>query len=359
MAASTFSRKRPYNPFEVVVLEHGCRDVETLESPYTETGSRDALLKDRAEIKILRTWRDEGRADVGQHENEIDFEISGVTPAMANLFRRVMMTHIPTVAVDIALFHANDSVVFDEALAHRLGLVPLAVDADKLSPVVAGKGINTTAPDPLTTLRFELDVVAPRDNYPVYSKDFKWVPLEGGPVFATPPAPVHDKIMLTKLMKGHRLKVTMFAIRGTGEQHAKWAAVGGCTFKPAPIVRVVPGHPKAVGEAAEFIANRCPGKVFDIEDAVLTVADEAGCSMCRECIRGDVAHTAPSPVELGVHKSRFIFHVESVGIYTSASLFARALRAYASCLRQLSQDVGHSYPQPLVENTDIMKEDYL
>ena len=30
-----------YNPEEIIVQEHGCRDVETLESPYTETANKE------------------------------------------------------------------------------------------------------------------------------------------------------------------------------------------------------------------------------------------------------------------------------------------------------------------------------
>ena len=99
--------------------------------------------------------------------------------------------------------------------------------------------------------------------------------------------------------------------------------------------------------------------MFDIEDGVLAVKNADACTMCRECIRGDVSHTNPTPVELGLSKDRFIFHVESVGVYKAEQLFTMAARVYAQKLRQHQTAVAHAYPVDQEENIDITKEDYL
>eukprot|EP01060_Flectonema_neradi_P022430 TRINITY_DN30670_c0_g1_i1.p1 TRINITY_DN30670_c0_g1~~TRINITY_DN30670_c0_g1_i1.p1 ORF type:complete len:345 (+),score=50.09 TRINITY_DN30670_c0_g1_i1:40-1074(+) len=342
-----------YNPEEIIVQEHGCRNVETLESPYTETSKKDrSQIKDDPKIKILKKWRS-SRKDVGEKEDEIDFELRGTSPAIANLLRRTMMMEIPTVAIDIVLIHYNDGVVFDEALSHRLGLIPLDVDANLLKRTTTS--VDPANPDATSVIKFTLDVTATRDNYQVYSSDLKYQPLSGCPAFATPPKPVHDKILIAKLAKGHRVKVTCFAIVGTGALHAKWSPVGTATYKPIPIVRPKPSIPIA---EAEFIKNRCAANVFDIEDGHLIAKNPTECTMCRECIRSDIDLSAKH-VDLGLEKNNFLFHVESVGVYPAQEIVTRAMRIYATHLRNLATQVRYAWPSTIVECTDPGQEDYL
>ncbi|KAJ9449772.1 DNA-directed RNA polymerases I and III subunit rpac1 [Diplonema papillatum] len=259
---------------------------------------------------------------------------------------------IPTMAIDLAVFYDNDGVIFDEALAHRLGLVPLDVDAD-LFEFCSGD-INTTHPDPKCVLKFALNITADRDNYQVYSSDLIHIPLEGAPALETPPAPVHKKILLTKLAKGQCIKCLCFAIKGTGNQHAKWSPAACVSYKPQPIVRV---QGKVSGKPAERLVKLCPGKVFDIEDGFLQANRPLQCTMCRECIRTDDEEEIH--IELGLKKYSFDFHVESIGVYPVAALFAKAARLYASHCRQMIHEVENSWPSTMVENNDPSKEDYL
>eukprot|EP01061_Rhynchopus_euleeides_P011841 TRINITY_DN21425_c0_g1_i1.p1 TRINITY_DN21425_c0_g1~~TRINITY_DN21425_c0_g1_i1.p1 ORF type:complete len:359 (+),score=112.00 TRINITY_DN21425_c0_g1_i1:82-1158(+) len=348
--------KRVYKPGEIIVHEYGCKNVGTLESPYTETGSGAALLKDAPQFTMLKKKRS-NRNDVPANEESLEFELSGVSPAVANLFRRTMLMEVDTVAVDVVVIHENDGAIFDEALAHRIGLVPLNVDADLVSPVV-GK-VNTGLVDPQTTLKFIIDVKADRDNYPVYSSDLVYTSTEGSPAFPETPAPVHKRILLAKLAKGNRIRAECYAIKGCGEQHAKWSATAAVSYKPQPTVNVVASSPNARGESAAFISTRCPGKVFDIEDGDLVSRRPQDCTMCRECIRSDHPQTNPSPVELGLEKTRFRFLIESIGVYTCEDIFRRAMVKYAAKLRGLSKEVQTSWPTQLTEQLDPSREDYL
>lgn len=56
------------------------------------------------------------------------FEIRGIEPPLANALRRIMIAEIPTMAIEKVEMWQNTSILPDENLAHRMGLVPIAVD---------------------------------------------------------------------------------------------------------------------------------------------------------------------------------------------------------------------------------------
>lgn len=60
-----------------------------------------------------------------QKENELEFDMIGVTPAFANAFRRIMICEVPSMAIEKVHISNNTSIIQDEILAHRLGLIPL------------------------------------------------------------------------------------------------------------------------------------------------------------------------------------------------------------------------------------------
>lgn len=59
---------------------------------------------------------------------EMEFDMIGVRPAIANAFRRLMLSEVPTMAIEKVYIYNNTSIIQDEVLAHRLGLIPLRAD---------------------------------------------------------------------------------------------------------------------------------------------------------------------------------------------------------------------------------------
>ena len=71
-------------------------------------------------------------------EDDIEFDLIGVDASIANALRRIMLAEIPTMAVEHVFIMQNNSIIQDEVLAHRVGLIPILVDAKGFEYAPAG-----------------------------------------------------------------------------------------------------------------------------------------------------------------------------------------------------------------------------
>lgn len=63
--------------------------------------------------------------------NTIQFELLNTDITVANALRRIIISEVPTLAIDIVEIEENTSALHDEFLAHRCGLIPLvSTDVD-------------------------------------------------------------------------------------------------------------------------------------------------------------------------------------------------------------------------------------
>jgi DNA-directed RNA polymerases I and III subunit RPAC1 len=63
----------------------------------------------------------------------LEFEMLNIDPSIVNSLRRILISEVPTVAIEHVFVIDNTSEMAEEVLAHRLGLVPLTVDAEDLA----------------------------------------------------------------------------------------------------------------------------------------------------------------------------------------------------------------------------------
>lgn len=65
--------------------------------------------------------------------DRIEFDLVGVDASIANALRRILMAEVPTVAIESVYVWNNTSIVVDEVLSHRLGLVPLKIEPENVT----------------------------------------------------------------------------------------------------------------------------------------------------------------------------------------------------------------------------------
>ncbi len=134
-----------------------------------------------------------------------------------NTLRRVFTHEVPIMAVSKVEFKQNTSALYDEVIAHRLGM--LALKTDLKSYNIPKKGDEESA---ATHLKMTLKATGPKTVYAsdIKSKDSKIVP-------------VHPETPVVKLLEGQEIELTATAHLGYGKEHAKWnAGLAHYYFKP-------------------------------------------------------------------------------------------------------------------------------
>ena len=232
----------------------------------------------KPKIKILKSEQD-----------SIEFQLYNADLSFANSLRRIIISEVPTMAIDMVQVTENTSPLFDEFVVHRLGLVPLkSDDIDNYNfPLNCSckEGCDKCKVDYDIMVKCDenckgdtLDVTA-EDIIPK-KKDIKVVPVK-----------YDDPIVITKLKKGQSINMTLTAKKGIGKMHAKWSPVCTCVMKQIPKVEMLNmdgdnflEHLSSEDKIA--FCQACPSKVFKYDEnkdeIIIDKPDK--CTYCEECL---------------------------------------------------------------------------
>ncbi len=256
-------------------------------------------------------------------ERKAKFILKNSSPAMANALRRTLLSDIPKMAIDKVEFHLGpimyddkeyESVtpLFDEIIAHRLGMVPVPTDLNLFCPqsecVCGGEGC------PNCTIMYSLNKIGPCT---VLSGDLE--PL------GNPDLRVKDEfIPIVELTDGQAVLIYATAVMGTAKTHVKWQVANGVGYKYLPVVEVDEGM--ASDEEVLKCADICPKKVFEVEGGKLVVRNPLECSLCRACTdrlgeRGGITVTGDD--------TNFFFKFETDGSLTAQQALDKAVEILA------------------------------
>ena len=233
--------------------------------------------------------------------------------AFANSLRRAMKSLVPIMAVDYIDFYMNTSYLYDEILAHRIGLVPIKTDLEKFNMpdkcVCGGEGC------PNCQVSFRLNIEGPKL---VYSGDF----VSDDPETI----PVYDNIPLVELDEGQQLMLEAVARLGTGKEHVKWQPVSACTYRIIPEITI-----SEACNVCEDCVEACPRNVFEVEEGRIVVKRPEECSMCMECV--EVCEEGAIDVS---ETNRFLFNVEGIGALPVNRVLIEALKILKSKAEELT-----------------------
>ncbi|HTY91107.1 MAG TPA: DNA-directed RNA polymerase subunit D [Methanocella sp.] len=244
------------------------------------------------------------------------FIISETTPAFANAIRRSMLADVPKMAIDYVDIYDNTSVMFDEMLAHRMGLIPIRTNLEmyRLREECDCKGEGCA----LCQVTYTLSAEGP---CMVHSRDMKSSDPET--------VPADDNIPIIELKDGQKLVLTAVARLGRGKEHAKFQPVCPPGYKYVPVVEI---NDKC--DSCKQCVEQCPRGVFAVDKGKVVVDNPLNCSMCELCLEAcDLG-----AIKLSTDNSAFIFTVETDGSFSAQEIITRAadsVRAKAAGLNEV------------------------
>lgn len=257
-------------------------------------------------------------------ERSAAFLLEGVEPAIANAIRRTLIADVPKLAIEDVEFHLgpirgedakeyeSTAPLFDEIIAHRIGLIPLPTDPKlfvprQTCPSCGGEGC------PNCTVIYSLNKRGPAM---VYSGDLEPI---GDPKFK----PVDPGIPIVKLGEGQALLVYATAQLGYGRDHAKWQATQAVGYKYAPVVKI--DNKKMDPE--KFPLDCCPVGILHNKDGKVVVDPEEKCILCMQCVDAAKENGWEGAFEVRGDPERILFHFETDGSMSAQTALLEALSA--------------------------------
>ncbi|RCK55620.1 DNA-directed RNA polymerase II subunit RPB3 [Candida viswanathii] len=167
-------------------------------------------------------------------KDHVDFILRDVDLAVANSIRRTMLAEVPTLAIDLVEIEKNTSVLADEFLSHRLGLLPLVSDGIKDLTYSRDCTCDNYCPKCSVTLLL-LASCTVESTMNVYASDL----LKTSHINSKLGDPVKRDSrdrgpIICKLRKDQELALTCIAKKGIAKEHAKWSPCAAVGFEYDP-----------------------------------------------------------------------------------------------------------------------------
>jgi DNA-directed RNA polymerase subunit D len=232
----------------------------------------------------------------------LSFIIKGLSIEMINAIRRIILTECPVMALTEIIILKNDSPLYDEIIAHRLGLIPLKTDLEiyklpsecdcggfgcPLCQVSLTCEITNTANKPITV--FSGDLV---------SNDPKIIPVD-------------PKIPILKLDRNSKFIIEAYGNLGIAKEHVRHQAVSNVAYRYLPIIEFNEKEFKNE-EENQLIVSLCPKILFEISSkGSLSLKEDywKTCSLCKAC-----EENSNEKIKVSWEDESYIFTIESDGV---------------------------------------------
>lgn len=234
---------------------------------------------------------------ISQQKDKIEFKAK-LSESLANAIRRYV-NKIPIAAVDEVEIKKNDSFLYDETLAHRIGLIPLKMT----SSIKNGD---------------ELKIETKKEGE-ILSGDLK------GDIEV-----VYKEMPLTLLNKNQEIKLSGRVRIGLGEEHSKFSP-GIMFYRNFFNIKIDSDCPKEIVE-------KCPKRIFELENNKVIIKNSEECDLCESCIeycklnkKGDKISISPTE-ELRIS-------LESFGQLSPEKIFESSIKILKKDLDSFSKQI--------------------
>src|SRR3989440_4528670 len=256
--------------------------------------------------------------------------IEETEPSYANALRRVLVSDVPKMAIEDVEFHLGPiraeegkeyegvSPLFDEMIAHRLGLVPIPTDLGLYNrredcPTCHGEGC------PNCTIIYSVNKRGPGL---VTSGDLE-------PIGDAKLRPTDQKIPIVKLGDGQAMLVYATAVLGNGKDHAKWQATHGVGDRYYPILKAGGKNLDALDPAVPFFESDMESPATEEEETLELSSD---CKMCKKFIDQYKVES----VKAGNDPTRIVMEFETDGSLSAKAVLVASLDILAKRFSELA-----------------------
>ena len=239
--------------------------------------------------------------------------VAEMDESLANAIRRSIL-EIPTLAVDEIEIFKNDSALYDEILAHRIGLIPLVtekglVEREKCS--CKGKGCSKCK------IELKLQASGPAT---IYSKELK------GKTDV-----VYGGIPIVFLSKDQELELVARGKLGKGIEHTKFSP-GLVYYRNLAKIELGKNC-----EGCKKCVEACPQKVLSLNKDKIEVKDIYKCDSCEACVE-ECKKEGKDCIKISKDKE-IVFFIESWGQLEAKEIFNKAIDALNNNLKELGKQI--------------------
>ena len=252
---------------------------------------------------------------VDRSERSARFVVRPITPAFANGVRRAMISDVPTLSIDTVRVIENSSVMFDEQIGLRLGLIPLTTPPNEFE---IGDEVTLS-----------IDVSGPDTAYSgdLVSSDELVQPAD-------------SNIPIIDLKEGQRLELEADAVLDVGREHAKHQGGVAVSYRHLQTVSVVGDRSEFEDEEPHILRG-----VIEEQEAEHAVGTddsppENGQLVPTDAFDNNLTNRYPGKeVEVTDVENAFVFHVETDGSMSADELVAQAVDTLEHRAQRLKEAV--------------------
>lgn len=266
-----------------------------------------------------------------EKDTKLVFEIEGINEAEANTIRRILISEIPVMAIHEVEFTKNDSALYDEIIAHRLGLIPIKTDLNSYELKENPEETPKKAIEKFETT-LSLSAKGPKT---VYAEEL--IPKDPNII------PVLPKTPIVKLIDDQELQLTATVQLGLAKNHAKYqAGVAHYTYKP--VLTLSTDSTKISKCKDQYPEKAIKDNKFD-EEAIMLHNLYDACDGIDDNL-----------FKVTYDDSKFIFKIESFGQLTPKEMLEKAIEVSDSKLDSFSKALKSAKPTPMKKLTDLVKK---